>query len=89
MATMFTEVKVTSGRVLGMSETRSPQEIAAILGIDEDEVCEMLEKAGKPVKTANKLICNRTKQVWNVRSERGAYILAMLKGLVDWDYQKA
>jgi hypothetical protein len=86
---MFRENKVTSGRVLGMAETRSPQEIAAILGIDEDDVFDMLEKAGKPVKTTSQLICNRTNQAWNVRSERGAYILAMIKGLTDWDFKKA
>jgi hypothetical protein len=88
MAIMFTETKTSAGRILGMAETRSAQEIASILNIDEDDVCDILQKAGKPVAAIGVLTCNKTGRHWNVRSERGAYRMAQLKGLVDWDYVK-
>jgi hypothetical protein len=89
MTLHFRETKTTANRIAGMAQTRSPQEIADILGIEEDEVCAFLEKAGKPAKTAGVLICMKTSREWKVRSERGAYRQAMLQGLTDWDYLKA
>lgn len=86
---MFSETKVTSGRVIGMAETRSTEEVAEILGIDEEEVCRLLEEAGKPVKSGGIVTCNKTGRFWNVRSPRGAYRLAQLQGLVDWDFAPA
>lgn len=85
----FHEVKTTAGRISGMAETRSPEEIAQILGVDEEHICDVLERAGRPVKAVGLLVCNRTNRTWKVRSERGAYRLSMLQGLTDWDYVKA
>lgn len=80
------EVKTDAGRITGMAETRSPEEIADILGIDVEDVCKELENAGKPVRTTGILTCHKTGRFWKVRSMRGAYQMAMLKGLVDWDF---
>lgn len=83
------EVKTTAGRITGMAETRSPEEIADILGIEVEEIYKVLEKAGRPIRASGLLTCQKTGRWWKVRSLRGAYRLAMLKGLVDWDFTEA
>jgi len=89
MAMIFAGTKTSIGRIVGMAETRSPEEIASILGIDEEEVCDILEKQGKPARSQGVLTCQKTGRFWKVRSERGAYRMAQLQGLVDWEYAKA
>ena len=80
----FVGTSITPSRILSLAETRSAQEIAATLRIDEEEVLEVLHRAGK-VKATWTFRCNKTGRQWRARSERGAYRMAHLIGLTDWD----
>lgn len=80
----FVGTAITPSRILSLAETRAPHEVAAVLKIDEEEVLEVLHRAGK-VKASWTFRCNKTGRQWRARSERGAYRMAHLMGLTDWD----
>ena len=75
---------ISASRILSMSETFQPHQVAATLDIDEEHVLEVLYQAGK-TNSVWTLRCNKTGRQWRTRSERGAYRMAHLIGLTDWD----
>lgn len=80
----FNGTTITPSRILSIAETRAPHEVAAILKIDEEEVLEVLHRAGK-IKTQWIVRCNKSGRTYKARSERAGYRLAHLMGLTDWD----
>ena len=77
---------IPPGRMAQLSETHSPAEIADKLGIDEEEVLMALEQSGKKLPKLL-LRCTNSNRTWPVRSERGAYRLAQLKGLTTYQVE--
>ena len=76
---------VTDARIAQIAQTKSAAEIADILDMEEDEVIAAIERSGR---TLPRMIvtCEKTGRHWPARSERGAYRLAQIKGLVDWNF---
>lgn len=75
-------------RLVRMARTRTAEEIAAELGKGPEEVAVVIEEV-RP-RTHDWIVhCKKTGRCWRSRTERGAYYLACLHGLVDWDCWRA
>ena len=77
--------KITPDRVAALAETHEDDEIASILGISENHVRLMLT-ASTAARRRWHIRCNRTGRRIEARSQRGAYRMACLLGLTDWDW---
>ena len=81
--------KITPDRVAALAETHEDDEIASILGISENHVRLMLT-ASAATRRRWHIRCNRTGRRTGrrieARSQRGAYRMACLLGLTDWDW---
>lgn len=82
----FGKPVIPPGRMVQLAESHSAAEIADKLGIDEEEVLKALEASGKKLPRLL-LRCLRSNRTWPVRSERGAYRLAQLKGLTTYQVE--
>lgn len=81
----FNGTKITDSRIISMAETFQPHEIAAKLRIEEDDVLDALQRAGR-LRTNWIIQCRKTGRWWRSRTARGAYQNAQLRGLTDWDW---
>lgn len=77
-------IATTQRRIRDMGKTMTPDHIAGVLGMDTEDVEAIFEAAGAKL-VAYTVECRRTGRTWNARSERGAYRLAQIKGLTEWD----
>lgn len=82
----FGKPVIPPGRMALLAESHSPAEIADKLGIDEEDVLNALETSGKRMPRLL-LRCAKSNRTWSVRSERGAYLLAQLKGLTTYQVE--
>lgn len=71
-------------RIVELSALHEPDEIARMVGLDEHDVCTLLDSV-KPARRGWCAVCLRTGRWWPARSWRSAYLRVCIKGLVEWD----
>ncbi len=86
-AEKFGEKRNDAARVVALfKEGHTIDAIVEALDMGEAEVEGILRKAGHGTKGKVRLECQKTGRFWHVHSERAAYRMAQMKGLVDYTY---